>query len=1036
MPETLAPVLGDTVLELVDIHHTLMMAILTPDSIIIIDKQTLLPITVYTRPPKSLDQQGTNQYLKTKSINIDAVNLQKLEVVNLFLITNKDYLIIYQLHIPQNASIYELHKESTGEMIQKQLPITTGTANSGSIFQYLKEMTKSVMGNNLITLENIENFNNQSQYQELQLINNCKISVFKILKISNGINNNNVWVKSNSHNIFINNLNLFQIINIKNLKEVTFNVLDFEWYTGGDLINSWYNSYKKSFIFINEYDELWYLSFGVNELDPVGYKLGVYKVWDLVFNPKYDLLLIKSKHQNEAGKKVYKGIDDLGEEELGTELDTDIDLGTGDETQVEDGDSISSSETINLKLYKFVDRKLTYLNDISFNLGEDDFTVTWSSDGEFFIVLTQKGYWLISSKFGNITTNTYNLSTELNKLYLPIHNLIILNNSHQIIYNYNNQIYKLNLIKSVNQEQLIYNNLQYLILVDNSKLIKFPLLNTFKRILTNMESMEGSILDKQDNIDKNSEGKLLVKLNQFNQLIITYGNNVSISTPIKTGNKYNHILWYNFKNYYMEQFNIINQLSHGNYLILVNRTVKEVNGRDKLIDELIVMNIEDSKYAKGGCVYRFDSDLITHRQKFNYLIKSIDVINESNQLVFIDDHNQLVTLSLLDDYYNESDQLLYKFFIKVDKIINLKSFKIQDTKDREININQFKVVHGPENDIKGFMILLGTGELLLIKNQFNKILMTHYYQLVNLGHNVESIIVNPLLINDEFVNYLLLITGENQLLIYNLMDLVDQSFDNSHHLNDGIKDINISLPLSLTPIKIDITNFEPTKLVVSSNNNGINLIGIEDNLLNNYSTQNEDTDKEEVDTTPLVIKINYQLILNSLIKFDLINGVSFARILDKFGHFYQFNYCLELLLFNGLINNNHTFIKQLIKLIRMVQRPFIFINCLRKIEFKYWSVFFKILDANPIDLMTEFIDNNQMDLGYKFLIIYLNLKTDLLDSNANLNDNDKEIILKIFTLLIDQHKFESAFELCRFIKLLDPGSETLKTLRLSIQTNV
>lgn len=1057
MPEILAPILGDKeVLELVDIHHTTLMAALTSDSIIILDKQTLLPITSYTRTAKSVEQQGKNQYLKTKSINVDAVNLERLGLVNLFLITNMDYLIIYQINIPLNSSVYEIHREHTGDLLQKHLPVSEDLSNaSGSIFQYLKDMTKTFMSNDLITLENIENFNNQSQYLELQLINNCRISVYKILKISNGINNNNVWIKANSHNIFINNMNIFQIINIKNLKEITFNVLDFEWYTGGDLINCWYNLYRKSFMFTNEYDELWYLSFGNNELNPEGYKLGVYKVWDLVFNPKHDLLVIKSKHQNESGKNKNQSIDDIDDDINNIHADLADELNYDDDSDSDSDDELKR-ESINLKLYKFTDRKLTYLNDISFNLGEDDFNILWSSNGEFFILLTQKGYWLISSKLGNITTNTYNLSLELNHLYLPIQKLIILNNNHQIVYCYSGHLYKLNLTKAVNRDQFIFNNLQYLMLVDNSKLIKFPLLNNFKRVLINMECTEGNAHEKDG--DSCHEGKFIVKMNDYHQFIMSYGNYISVSTPMKTGNKYNHVLWYNFKNYYMELLNIIDQFSYEEYLILVNRTVKEVdNNQDKLIDELIILNIEDSRYGKGGGQkFQFDSDRIVHRQKFNYLTKSIDFISESNQLIFVDNNNQLVIIDLLRDYFNESDQLKYSLFIKVGKIINLKSFlhggntnnnisEDNSSKDRDIKIKQFRVIHAGK--ILGFLILLDTSELLLIKNQFNKILMTHYYQLVKLGHNIESIIINLLPINEEFINYLLLISGDNTLLIYNLMELVDLSFDNSHHLNDGIKDININLPLSITPIRIDINNFEPIKLITSSNNNGINLVGIEDNLLSHSSHSvtsngggahgvNGDVvgGGDESSNSTLVIKINQQLILNNLIKFDLINGISFDKILVKFGKFQQFNYCLELLLFNGLINNNHIFIKQLVKLIQLINQPIIFINCLRKIEFKYWSIFFKILNTDPISLMNQYINDNQMELGYKFLIIYLNLKTDLVDSNANLSDNDKQIILKIFTLLIDQNKFDLAFELCRFIKLLDPSSETLKRIQKVLQS--
>lgn len=994
-PSCLSPLLtnGD-IIDVVEVNHTSLLIILTLEEVIIVNKFTFLPVAHHKRSPTSIDQHGNNTSIQLKEISVNTAQMQKLNIVNLFVQTEHDFLIIYQVNVDDTKSLYEVYNENSNDVLQKGLPMTSPVGGF-SLLNLIKNAAK-LLTKKQLNLENVEHFNNTSIEDELNNfpIEYVKLSIFKIIKVGVGINK--YWLKQNSHNLLINNNNCFQVINIKSFNNELFDLSDFDWYSGGDIKYIEFSSFNY-FLFTNDKDEIWYLNFENfedNQINPIGYNLGKHKLKNIIFNPIFHLLLIQDDSQ--------------------------------------------------LKLYKFDNLELVELKTIKYKLGNNnemnDISVTWSSDGEFFTILNKdSGYWLISTKFGNITTNTFNIHNEL---YNPIDFLtasfIIINAnslSLTLISKNQSQIYLVDLIKLTNPQDLIFINKSYISLLEANKIISFPLVPQFRSILNNLDCFNGNSI----NSIKNLSSKFKVSKNPYNQFAISYGSNLSISTPYKTGNNTNdsnHILWYNFKNYYMDTLNIVNHVFYEGYLIVINRILKEIQNKDVLIDELIILNVNDSKYATSGHQFPFDSDLIIWRQTFNSQILSFELIPQKNssKLVILESNKKIVIFDLIQNYQN------YRLFIKTVKTIHLSSIQNKILINDIVKINMIDENH--------FLFLLHNGGFYLLKNlsvinhpnPINFMKPTNnYYQLIKVADSVEFFKIDTIKL-DQNINYLYLFQGDF-ILIYNLNNLIELSHDTPNQIGDEIEDeideIDEFTKLIL-PIKVEIENFQPLK--ITKNNESIKLVGVEDSMNfyssgRNHGINNENHNESNNSSTTinsdnnLIVKkrINHKLVLNYLIEFDLINKVESNTILHRFKKFKDFHYCLELLLFRYLTNDDDLIIK-LIELIKLLDDfEVIYVNCLRKIEFKYWQKFFDIINTTPIDLMNKLLKDNNVDLCYSFLIIYLNLKKED-DDSVELDTNDQKIIMSIIHLLDENSKWDWCFELCRFIKLLDPNGNLLKKI--------
>ncbi|ODV80804.1 WD40 repeat protein [Suhomyces tanzawaensis NRRL Y-17324] len=1025
----------EPIVKLIHIAHTSLLVVLTTSSVYLINQHTLLPIASHSRSAESIQLHGKNINVKTKHVSVNTAQLQKISTVNLFVQSDKDYLVIYQILINYSTSLYEINSIKSDLTLQSGLPLSY-TSKKFSLASFIKSATKTIIHGGdkaSINLENIEHLNNSGLEDELggYIVESAKISVFKMLKIKIGLDR--YWLKQNSHNLIIYNghdrkpeseeeeefeNSHFQIINIQTFKNSVLSLDETEWYHNkSKLVYINYNLFKNYFIFVNEDKELWLLHFEVSEdseIIPLGTKLQSDILTTKVkfyFNPQSDLILISANDE----LSIYK-------------IDTTKSL----------LDNYGKIKDVNV----------------------DSTVVTWSSCGEFFTVLDKKtGYWSLHSKFGNSSFDSYELLNELeerndeNRQFLRSSNIIISPNSSSLyLINHNNsKLYRVNLLTRSYDSKILFRDSNYIsVIYKNKSFVRFPILHKFKNINNRIEGFNGSSTKSAKSIS----GKLTISRNKFNQFSITYGNEIAISTPLNsefsnsiTG-EVNHLLWFNFKNYYSDSLNIVNHFWFNDYLILINRKFDdeyiakegdEMNDNEMghLVDEIIVLNTPMSKYGNGGENFVFDSDLILWKYDFKTPFISVDpteishnltnllILTKDLRLVIIELNDQKL---ILDESGDASDQKNYNIFIGVNKTIHLSTIS---SKLNLRNITKSTII-----ERKHFLFLLNTGELYLLKNQsardsfanpVNAIKPSNMYDLILINQSVESFKTQSITFNDQEIEYLHVVNAHN-LLIYELRDLVLNAFDKSATVYDGIESPG-GLSGELHPVSVDIDNYQPVELNTSDGlESSLQLVVVENQVL----------DKSTTGGLIIKPKLSHKLVLNNFIENELIHRpLNSKEISSKYSKYNGYNYCLELLLFKYLTEtfDSDTVLKSLISLIELNEdAERIFINCLRKIEVGFWEPFFDVLNTSPVDFMNRLIEKGNVELCYNFLIVYLNVKKEETpkDPGYLLDSKDKQIILKIVVMLDKAKKWDWCFELCRFIKLLEPSGVLLKEIRSSL----
>lgn len=604
---------------------------------------------------------------------------------------------------------------------------------------------------------------------------------------------------------------------------------------------------------------------------------------------------------------------------------------------------------------------------------------------------------------------------------------------------------------------LIFYNNEYISILSNysanaaNNFIRFPMLPLFKDIFRKIENFNGS-----SSSVKYPSGQLRLSSNRYRQISVTYGDHIAVSTPYNSGHYVNQILWFNFRDYYVEPLNIIEHFWFDDYLILFNRTVQE----DIFVDEIMVLDTSLSKYGHGGTNFNFDSDLIIWKHNLNSKFICYELsdreettlkgngIDLSKNLMIVTDDKKIIIFELskyessilikkrlqsgnphqnLDDQ-DDSDVKNYKIFIGLSKTVHLNS--IQD-KLAIPDISQLSMV---EN--KHFLLLLNNGDLFLLKNYTSKPSLdesngalkqpSNMYELIKIKGSIEYYQLQSInYIKQNKISYLYLFNGES-LLIYNLLEMIELAFGTHKRVPDNIDDLE---PRMVDPITIAVHDFQPLVIenTVSESSAGlksIDLVGLESISFykNNY----------------LIVKnkMNHKLILNNFIEYDVSTKFDIDSILLKYQPFNNFDYCLELLLFNYLTSNSADYLSKIIELINHTYLPeSIYINCLRKIEIAYWQTFFEHLKTTPTEFMNKLIEIGSVELCYNYLIIYLNFKKEHEDtsSDISLDSHDTEIILKIIKMLDKSQNWDWCFELCRFIKLLEPSGNLLKQIEVVLK---
>ncbi|KAG5421735.1 RIC1 [Candida metapsilosis] len=993
--------LEDEIVDIIQLHQ--LLAIVTKTSVYIYHSYTLLPLASHTRSSNSIESNGVN--IKAKKKLIYNPHNDRQSKLNLFIQTDSNFLIIYQISIDYSHSIYEVHNNNH-ELIQAAVPMNYSSGNF-SFTKFLQSATKSFMQNNdedvSPKLENVESINNNSIDDELggYDIEPVKLSIYKVLQMGMASGGRQqFWLQSNSHDLFIFNFanetnedvkaDSFQIVDLSSFETKLIDLSTYPWFKS-PAKRIFYNQYDDYFLLITNEDEI--LNIQYNGEDFNSFAIGFGDLETVSFNPSSNLII------------------------------------------AEEGET--------WKLFNLKDNILERLKTLAIPHGQ----VTWSSCGDFFTLIEESGNWKLLSRFGKVLFDTHETNNELNGKhnhpsgFLNVKTILIGDNSNTlyVMSQDSTKLYYIRLFNVVND--IVYNK-NYITVIENHRnFVRFPMLPKFKRLLLHNDNFNA--------IGKNStpQSKLVLSKNYLGQLSISYGDHIAVSTPINSGGLTNHILWFNCKNHFADVMNIIDQFWFQDYLIVVNRRIRhdfeanEDNKESQFVDEVIVFDTSRTKYGMSGENIIFSSDSLLWRYDFKCTFVATQLVQyeEMSHIVILTTDSRLVVLDLITDktVNLDTESKHYRVFISTNKTVHLSSIK------NKLNLQETRQIS--MIDKRHFLFLLQSGELYLLKNvtrssSFSKapldvIKPSNMYDLIKVNSSIEffKFVTVPF---QSPIQFIYLFNGD-QILIYDVDEMVAKAHNRlQSHEED---DFESEEELELVPIAIDTDDILP--LEIETDRNTINLIGSE-NLALTYH-HNDFIIKH---------KLAHKLILNNFIEFDLVHRGDLESTYNKYKSFTNFQFCLELLLFKLLVEDEHQqqstlTLKRLFQLIEFTESPeSIYINCLRKIEVAYWGKFFNVLNTTPVKFMDRLIKLDNVELCYHYLIVYLNYKREgdpgdnehdeiepsSSPGNGNpdqLNDDDRQIIVQIIKMLAESEKWDWCFELCRFIKILEPSGSLLKEIK-------
>lgn len=1003
-PKFLIPLsLSLPIVAVTPIPQTPLLAVVTSSTVVIYESTSLLPLALHKRTQECLQTHGPSVEAQARHVAVDTSKLHQLHSVNLYVRTNSNYVLIFHLFINYARSLYEVtDANDTDRTLQNSKPLASDSSRF-NLTNLIKLATKTIIqgGAAGTNLTNLEHFNNAAtdDDQRNENIPLVKLTMVKILKMNAGITG--FWCKPSSQNlIFSNDCQEVQILNLKTFNNEIIKLLDFKWYYDTELIE--YNSNYNFFLHLNTTNELAVLQFDHSSKDlTLSYTLLTkldFKCRAIIFNPQFNLVIF----QSDTDLRIYK-----------------MSL-----------NAKHSTLTYLKTLHGISDPKTTFCK--------------WSPCGTFLILWdTETGFWKIISKFGFCLFDSQSLAEEISTADIEPENLERVNGfcfisncaislNSQTLYLVNADSSKLFYVDLLRLQEryadlpIFYDN-NYLSspITEIKSFARFPILPMFQKILSRFHFVNGTALALSH---RKPTGAFTIKTNDFQQLSISYGESIAVSTPIKLGTEFLQPLWYVFYNHVAEAMNIVDHFWVDDYLFTINRFAREDgdadDGHNLMVDELMVFNTLASKHGAGGVDFKFDSDSLVWRHSFKTRIVNFELVDNqtSKTLVLVTSDMKVILLSLSSK--DESGE--GRIAISILRTIHLSSMK---HKISITSIQQIAMVDG-----KHFLFLLDTGEMFLLKNQSQETgedttngksitQMNNMYELIKICSVVESFQVSVINFNQTRHNRYVTFFNGNDVLIYNMNELVERTYEFVGVENSG--EVDIEKPL--LPIKVIIDTFMPLRVILSTGS--IEVTGFE------Y----QPTFKSGF--LILKHKSSRQLILNKFIEHDLFeSSLSVNEITQKYLNFSNYDYCLELLLFENLDNADQT--NRIQKVCRLVDATgnsdSIYINFLRKIEVTYWNNFFDLLNQTPVGFMNRLIESKNVELCYNYLNVYLNFKREFEGSAAQavsdedgkiLDNKDRALISRIIQMLLKELKWDECFELCRYIKLLEPSGELLREIR-------
>lgn len=1015
-PEYSIPLVLDLpVVCIIPIPHTPLLALCTSVSLVVYHSESLIPLAFHKRGNECVENHGPNTTVLVRHVTVDTSTLDQLPAANVFVQTASNFTLVYHLHVNYRKSLYQICDGNEGDrLLQNALPLSLGLSPY-SLSNLFKTATRSIIhGTNTETsLSNLEHFNNGIEDDKLrnEQIPAVRVSLAKVIKMNAGILG--CWCKPNSQNlIFANDCQEIQLLNLKTSRNEIISLSSHSWYTDTTIIE--YSLKHNFFLHLNTSNQLAALQFeelsdtaGL-QLKPVPLASIDQTITHILLNPQFDLVCL----QSDSDLRVY-----------------------------------SIYFTNNTPSLKYV--KKIYKFDTS-----DSYDCRWSPCGNLMLLVnTDSGMWKTISKFGSTLFDSQWIISELKSSdleekkmekqsdFCSILKLTFASNAEYIcLVNKNStRMYYLNMLKihQPNEDLSIFYDKLYIsfpIQKQGDSFTRYPILPVFQKVLSRYNCINGTV---SKNSSKLQTGKLHMRTNKAHQISLSYGRHLSVSTPVNFGDEMNQPLWYTFYNHLAEEMNFVNHLWVGNYLIAINRFPRDelhASGdaayEDPMIDELLIINMAASVNGAGGTSFKFDSDMIVWRHVFKGQIINHELFEPQNQaysvlnLITNDLKIILIEMSTTDTAQSSPNPKgMNKIKIRIRRTIHLSSIKHKlpiRLVQRFVSVNE-----------KHFLFLLNTGDFFFLRNQLpdshlkntrGPVQTNNMYDLILVRKAVENFYVSRIQFNNvpKATEYITLVTGKYALL-YPLDDLVARVYEYEAVEYSGEK---VSTD-ELFPIKIPHSSFSPLQIIQTNASLDINGLEFQSVVRN--------------ERIWIKNRIGKQMILSNFIAHDLFeNELSLARIREKYANFRSFNYCLELLLFQYL-DDDRAKLQKVCDLVDITDSTdFIYVNFLRKIEVQYWDEFFQLLKQTPNGFMDRLISSRDVELCYNYLNVYLNFKREVestISSDTNdeiqptLKSEDRQIITKIIQMLVEAYKWDECFELCRFIKLLDPTGELLQEIR-------
>ena len=1025
--------------EIIDIltnySNNLPYFIITYRSIYLFDWNHKVPINAHIRSNESITKFGYNKSIKLSP------NQQTIAIL-----TNLNILLIYTFKLNGSDSELLTIYDKNSKIVQNGYPLSDYVDDSfgygGINKKFVNNNNTSTSGNNGIVKNLIDSFIGVDDGEvpiydlglRLKLILNISTDVIDYCFTSSM---ELLLINKDPHSLQIINLNNQNNNDEGKDKDSNYRDLkDFEWFkdvncnNGGEINKMEYNYDLNCFLWINEFSDVLIAHHTGESLSNFNFNVKCLFKCELNDNIKVVKGLI-----NHLKNLVY------------------LLLGNGDILVFKLYDNFT------FKLLKRIKKCLPSKTPLNLQL---------HPNGDSFLVHFDNG-WNIYSLLGNLNFSTFEYDymkiTNCNKInYLSSKNLIIINNSNEIL--------TISLTVINNGEGFNFLSIKRPLLYDNDKIHIFK---GYEKKLIEHHHYNYNINDitnKETEIWLNESLPLSFRLHNHtirstsvsndgnyiciigNYDIIIFNNLTKMWKFLQinqdTTNKFEKIetsarkcLWWN--NYLILGFNSYNNGNNGAF----NNKQNNDNKSEVVIFSNKILEKHEN-FSSEFIIWNFNF-IDTPYDNENFVNFNIDIFTDT--LFVITNKINCYTWNLKLSKQIKDRKLNNEEFVNNNKLINERSLKLM----RSSIIIQKSTVYQlsacfKENDES---IVLNYGTSLKI-NETDILFLTNtdlYYIKREKMPKSFTFSYNIYLINDsvEYVhklnNSLICLFDGSRLLHYNLSDDIDML---------KLKSINISIGNDIikgdnemeTIVKYSGVCPYPITTIPFQNI----VFGIEVECFDRVNLK-----LETIRRNYLSDVVDHYIESNIKVKHleEDSNAINIKTVYQKFSRFKNFKFVLEKLMVDYLqecydnkeFDLQNEYFDRLYLLIKLTGSIYdIILNCLKKTETHYWPIFFEKSKERPRYIVNKlFAESNNQRLTAHFFIIMLNYeKYDTLGDNYSIVDikrpkskgknhknnknkdkqskiskDDQDIVVTILKKLIISKDFDTAFELVRFLKIVD-----------------